>query len=451
MKSTDPANPGETCTTLEVASLLGLAVRSVQLMVDRGELEAWKTPGGHRRIARASVDRWLAARQGSPRPEPAATRRTSAPRVLLIEDSTHYQNLVRLLLAQKFPQVELHIADEGIAGLAMAGQLRPQVLIVDILLPGIDGATLITSLRSHPQFSGSQLIVITSLDEAQREPYGFALAGVPVVHKPQLVAQLPPLLAERLAAATGRRRVMSRARVLLVDDDASIRRFVALALEDLPIDLIACASVPQAREALRAAPVRLLITDLMMPGESGLDLLQQLADDPTLRGDARLAVFSAGLNAAMQERLAGFDVWRQLAKPISVVALDACVRDALAEAPRAAATPTVTPPPPADPSATEDAAVAQHFAGERALFEAFRASCLTQFVADAHAGDAALQRGDLPVLHRLGHSLKSVLTTLGRAAPAAMARELEQAASLGDAERTRAAWFDLRRHLAAPD
>ena len=38
-------------TTLEVAKMLGMAVRSVQLMVDRNELEAWKTPGGHRRIS----------------------------------------------------------------------------------------------------------------------------------------------------------------------------------------------------------------------------------------------------------------------------------------------------------------------------------------------------------------------------------------------------------------
>ena len=43
--------------------------------------------------------------------------------------------------------------DDGIAGLALYGRLQPQVLIVDILLPGIDGATLITSLRSHPQFA----------------------------------------------------------------------------------------------------------------------------------------------------------------------------------------------------------------------------------------------------------------------------------------------------------
>jgi len=199
----DPSSSSEPYTTIEVASLLGLAVRSVQLMVDRGELDAWKTPGGHRRISRASVERWLAERRGGGKPADAGGGRSGgkrAQRVLLIEDSVHFQNLVRLLVGQKFPQVELHVADEGFVGLAMAGQLQPDVLIVDILLPGIDGATLITSLRSHPQFRQSRLIVITSLDESQREPYAFALAGVPVVHKPNLVAELPSLLSEALGA-----------------------------------------------------------------------------------------------------------------------------------------------------------------------------------------------------------------------------------------------------------
>ncbi len=187
--------------------MLGMAVRSVQLMVDRGELEAWKTPGGHRRISRSSVDRWRASRgAGASEALPAqavpagvvapAARRPGKRRVLLIEDSVHYQNLVGLLLRQSFPELELHVADDGIAGLALAGQLQPEILIVDILLPGIDGGTLITSLRSHPQFAETRLIVVTSLDEEQRKPYAFALAGVPVVHKPRLVMDLPPLLRE---------------------------------------------------------------------------------------------------------------------------------------------------------------------------------------------------------------------------------------------------------------
>ena len=215
-----PNVDGTDCSTLEAARLLGMAVRSVQLMVDRGELEAWKTPGGHRRIARSSVDRWLAARRGAaaaPASKPVsglpATQATAAQaaatvagraagrgQVLVIEDSRHYQNLVSLLLREHFPSLAVTLADEGVSGLALAGKLQPQVLIVDILLPGIDGATLILSLRSHPQFAASRLIVITSLDEADREAYRLALDGVAVVHKSRLVTELPVRLREALGA-----------------------------------------------------------------------------------------------------------------------------------------------------------------------------------------------------------------------------------------------------------
>lgn len=199
-----PTNPADTYTTIEVARLLGMAVRSVQLMVDRGDLEAWKTPGGHRRISKASVDRWLASRQPGGAPlVPGAKARGPVPRVLLVEDSTHFQNLVSLLFKQQFPQVELSMADDGIAGLAMFGQIEPDILLIDILLPGIDGGTLIMSLRSHERFRRARLIVLTSLDEAQRAPYQYALEGLPVIHKPNLVRELPPLIQDWLSGETG--------------------------------------------------------------------------------------------------------------------------------------------------------------------------------------------------------------------------------------------------------
>ncbi len=200
--------------------MLGMAVRSVQLMVDRNELEAWKTPGGHRRISRASVERWLSARghTGADKatlpatagpastsvkkpPSPPVKVAVGVQQVLLIEDSVHFQNLVGLIVQQHFPDVVLHVANDGIAGLAMYGQTQPDVLIVDILLPGIDGATLITALRSQPQFARSHLIVVTSLDAQQREPYAFALQGVQVIHKPRLVAELPAALSACLQSA----------------------------------------------------------------------------------------------------------------------------------------------------------------------------------------------------------------------------------------------------------
>lgn len=213
-------NPGaDHLSTLEVARRLGMAVRSVQLMVDRGELKAWKTPGGHRRIDRASVEQWQnnsrdcaqapsAAAQASTvmKPNVASPDATalSMTKVLLIEDSLHYQNLVGLLLRQKFPQIQLRTAGDGIAGLALVGQFQPDILLVDILLPGIDGATLINSLRMHEQFRDLQVIVITSLDPAQLEPYAFALQDIPIVHKTQLVVELPGVLTHCMAAGRSR-------------------------------------------------------------------------------------------------------------------------------------------------------------------------------------------------------------------------------------------------------
>jgi excisionase family DNA binding protein len=208
-------HPGSTTTlkdhisTLEVAKLLGMAVRSVQLMVDRGDLEAWKTPGGHRRITRQSVERWRGGERQAPiapstfipTPTPDVTPReknTDTARILLIEDSMHFQNLMKLLLSQQFPGIRLDVASDGISGLALAGQFQPDILIVDILLPGIDGATLITGLRAHPQFHAMQLIVCTSLGVDQLAPYAFALDGIPVIHKPRMVADLPPLLTQIL-------------------------------------------------------------------------------------------------------------------------------------------------------------------------------------------------------------------------------------------------------------
>lgn len=215
------------CTTRDVAKALGLAVRSVQLMVNRGELDAWKTPGGHRRISRESVERWLASRGAAKvtiREPLASIRRNDEflasgavfPRlpsnegealgeqrqsVLLIEDSVHFQTLVRLLLAHSFPDIDLHVADDGIVGLAMVGQIVPSVIIVDILLPGMDGATLVGRLRTHPKFERSKLVILTSLDESQLEPYAFALAGLPVVHKPNLARDLPALISRALEKA----------------------------------------------------------------------------------------------------------------------------------------------------------------------------------------------------------------------------------------------------------
>lgn len=254
-------------------------------------------------------------------------------------------------------------------------------------------------------------------------------------------------------------------RVVLVDDDPAIRRLVVLVLEDEPLALVCCASVAEAREALRAGPVQLLLTDLMMPGESGHDLLQQLRTDASLARPARVAVFSAGLDTATLAQLDGYGVWRLLSKPVAVAALIAAVREALSEGPAEhCAVPPGLPPlelpaaaAPAGRAARQQQAIAEHFSGDAGLFRAYHDSCGPVFNDDLLQGDAACARGDVAALRRLGHSLKSVLRSLGENDAAEAAQALDSAAQAAAAgqgagraaelQALQAAWARLRRAL----
>ncbi|KRB39576.1 response regulator [Acidovorax sp. Root70] len=241
---------------------------------------------------------------------------------------------------------------------------------------------------------------------------------------------------------------MSAPKVLLVEDDSSIARFVQMALEELPIELVTCTNVPDAMRALHAGRVELIITDLMLPGESGIDLVQRLLQEPVQGRSIPVAVFSAGLTPPVREQLQAMKVWRMVSKPASVAALEACVTDALA---LTSATPACVPAAAAaapDTASDDEAqAIATHFAGDEFLFKAYRASCLQQFATDVRQGDAACTAQDWPALRRLAHSLATVLLTLGHPAQSVRARQLENTAAQSAAEPSLEHWRLLRTFL----
>lgn len=240
-------------------------------------------------------------------------------------------------------------------------------------------------------------------------------------------------------------------RVLLVEDDASIRRFVDMALEEEPLQLVQADTVAGALQALHEqGPFCLIFTDLMLPDGSGRDVLQALRAEPALRAGARVAVFSAGLSAETRAALATLGVDEVIAKPASLGQLLQCTRAALAAVPPAVAAPGPQAVAQAVAlAAAQAAAVQQYFAGNQALYDTFRASCLRQFAADRVQGDAALAAADWPALRRVGHSLKTVLLTLGHEAPSALARQLEADAAQDRHEAARQSWQALAAALAA--
>lgn len=232
-------------------------------------------------------------------------------------------------------------------------------------------------------------------------------------------------------------------KVLLLEDEGLIRRFVALALEDLPVALEEAHTLAQARAALdlpAAEPHLLLITDLMLPDGSGLDLLRDLRAARLRRPPRQVAAFSAGLTAERVAELESLGVARWLSKPVSVSALAMCVREAL-ETVRRVPDSTFGVLPQALGTALPDperAAVEEFFAGDRRLFEQFRQGCLQRFWKDADDGDRAAADGDLARLRRLTHSLGSVLQLIGQPGMSRQARALEQQTERGDPAALRA-------------
>src|ERR1700754_1565858 len=185
---------------------------------------------------------------------------------------------------------------------------------------------------------------------------------------------------------------MGPARVIVVEDNAALRAFVSAALQGLDIDLLVCAGVAEAMQALASGEgAGLVLTDLMLHRESGLALVETLTANPALHKVARVAVFSASVDLPTRQRLAELGVRHILPKPISAVDLQAFVLAALGDstldaAPEAA---SLAPGPNDTGASAEAQSIARYFAGDAELHAAFKASCLLQFHEDVLAGDAA--------------------------------------------------------------
>lgn len=232
------------------------------------------------------------------------------------------------------------------------------------------------------------------------------------------------------------------ARLLLIEDDASIARFVELAVEDLPgVELHVVARLSQARTALAAGPWQLVISDLMLPDGSAEALLAEgRAQAP---GAPPWVVFSAGLQPERLLTLSSLGVARTLRKPVPLAELLSTITELL-QRPASIASP-VPAPAPAAPAPTT---LHTHFGGDRDLFERFRAGCLARFADDIAQGDAAVAADDADELRRVAHGLKAVLELLGHPDLSIQALVVEEAAAHGTSLPV-AGWTVLRRGLQA--
>ena len=146
-------------TTSDVAKELGVTIRSVQLWVEQGVLEGWKTPGGHRRITRASFNR-IAMVQAVHTSAPSDSSRL---KVVVVEDDAEMLMLYRLTIDSWGLPVDVVLINNACEGLVSISQNTPDLLITDLIMPEIDGFAMLKVLRASQDFTPMAIVVVTAM------------------------------------------------------------------------------------------------------------------------------------------------------------------------------------------------------------------------------------------------------------------------------------------------
>ena len=167
-------------STREVAKILCLSTGTVQKMVDSGILEAWITAGGHRRIRADSARAFLETnKQGKTAPMPEV--RLS---VLVAEDDLTQRRIYEMSINGWELPIDLKIVPDGFFALLEAGRNVPDVMVIDLMMPGMNGFELTRRIRSDQTFSNTDIMVVTGLHPREIEAEGGLPADVIIIGKP---------------------------------------------------------------------------------------------------------------------------------------------------------------------------------------------------------------------------------------------------------------------------
>ncbi len=169
------------CGTSYAAKVLGISVGTVQGLVEKNDLRAWKTQGGHRRISLLSIQEYQRRHNLSQASSSAAE---DCLRVLVVEDDEN----TRLMLQANFEKWGLPI-DAVMYASAMEAlldmpSLQPQVLLTDLRMPNVDGFQFLKTLSQHALFSSLAIVAITGMSAKEVQAKGGLPDGVQLLQKP---------------------------------------------------------------------------------------------------------------------------------------------------------------------------------------------------------------------------------------------------------------------------
>jgi excisionase family DNA binding protein len=145
-------------TTGEAASHCRVSLQALRGWIRDGRLKAFQTPGGHARIDVAEFQRFLAASGLPPYPP---EEEAPIPRVLVVEDDAEVLQILTGLLAGQPRPLVVETATDGYDALIKVGTFRPSFLILDVVMPKVDGLEVCRRLKAGAETRDIRILAVT--------------------------------------------------------------------------------------------------------------------------------------------------------------------------------------------------------------------------------------------------------------------------------------------------
>ena len=266
--------------TRRLAQMLGGDV-SLESELGKGSVFTISLP------ARRTVERSQAPKLSK---EPAAPR---ADLALVVEDDTTARDLMaRLFRKQGYDAV---FAESGLDAVRLARELRPTIITLDVIMPEIDGWSVLTALKADPDVCDIPVIMVTIVDN---QKMGYALGATEYLTK--------PIDRRRMAAVLDKFRSHRTERLaLLVEDDPDARALMHKVLRDHGWSVAEAENGVVALKQIERQTPELIILDLLMPEMDGFDFAFTVRKKDAWRAVPIIVVTSQDLTAKDRARLKG--------------------------------------------------------------------------------------------------------------------------------------------------
>jgi excisionase family DNA binding protein len=169
-------------TTFEAAKLCHVSPLSIINWVNAGRLPAFRTPGGHRRIRRDDLGRFMRD-NGIPIPEELRDG-SGRPRVLVVDDESAIRDVIAESLASRPNPYEVSTAADGFEAGRLVATFRPDVVLLDLRMPGLDGFQVCRTIKGDPDTASTIVIAMTGYHTPETEARILESGAVRCLAKP---------------------------------------------------------------------------------------------------------------------------------------------------------------------------------------------------------------------------------------------------------------------------